>query len=140
VGAKNGDTQPDNTGVVPQELKYEGLNFNPADMSLSRLRNGTRVIATAYGVPAVLLNMSLQGGLTYQNPAALGEMWWVRAPPDATGANALLPRCCPAASGSASTRSDTFAPWSPRRTTNSYPRSQTPARRSSPLTVIGGTG
>jgi hypothetical protein len=30
----------------------------------------------AYGVPSVLLNMALQGGLTYQNPAALGEMWW----------------------------------------------------------------
>jgi hypothetical protein len=27
-------------------------------------------------VPAILLNMALQGGLTYQNPAALGEMWW----------------------------------------------------------------
>jgi hypothetical protein len=35
-----------------------------------------KAIATAYGVPSVLLNMALQGGLTYQNPAALGEMWW----------------------------------------------------------------
>ena len=23
-----------------------------------------------------MLNMALQGGLTYQNPAALGEQWW----------------------------------------------------------------
>jgi hypothetical protein len=27
--------------------------------------------------PAVLLNMSLQGGLTYQNPLALMQMWWL---------------------------------------------------------------
>jgi len=36
-----------------------------------------RVIATAYGVPSVILNMALQGGLTYQNPMALMQMWWL---------------------------------------------------------------
>jgi hypothetical protein len=36
-----------------------------------------RVICTAYGVPSVLLNMAMQGGLTYQNPLALMQMWWL---------------------------------------------------------------
>jgi len=36
-----------------------------------------RVLATAYGVPSVILNMALQGGLTYQNPVALMQMWWL---------------------------------------------------------------
>ena len=36
-----------------------------------------RDLANAYGVPSVLLNMALQGGLTYQNPSALMQMWWL---------------------------------------------------------------
>jgi hypothetical protein len=35
------------------------------------------VIATAYGVPGPILNMALTGGLTYQNPVALMQMWWL---------------------------------------------------------------
>jgi hypothetical protein len=35
------------------------------------------VLATAFGVPSVILNMALQGGLTYQNPLALMQMWWL---------------------------------------------------------------
>jgi hypothetical protein len=35
------------------------------------------VIANAYGVPAPILNMALEGGLTYQNPEALMRMWWL---------------------------------------------------------------
>ncbi len=38
-------------------------------------------LATAYGIPAVLVNMTVGGGrgnsaLTYQNPAMLGDQWW----------------------------------------------------------------
>ena len=35
-----------------------------------------RVIASAFGVPPFLLNMPLEGGLTYQNPAQMFEAWW----------------------------------------------------------------
>ena len=35
------------------------------------------VLATAYGVPGPILNMALTGGLTYQNPIALMQMWWL---------------------------------------------------------------
>jgi len=63
--------------VLPPELTFEALSFNPSDLALLETQEfDAKAIATAYGVPAVLLNMALQGGLTYQNPAALGEMWW----------------------------------------------------------------
>ena len=63
--------------IIPPNLEFEQLSFNPSDLSLLETQEwNARVLATAYGVPAVILNMALQGGLTYQNPAALGEMWW----------------------------------------------------------------
>lgn len=63
--------------VLPPELDFVVLSINPSDLALLETQEwNSRVLATAYGVPAVILNMSLQGGLTYQNPAALGEMWW----------------------------------------------------------------
>jgi hypothetical protein len=64
--------------VLPPELAFETLSFSPVDLALLDTQEwNARVIATAYGVPAVLLNMSLQGGLTYQNPLALMQMWWL---------------------------------------------------------------
>jgi phage portal protein BeeE len=64
--------------VLPPELDFEALSFNPSDMALLDTQEwNARVIATAYGVPAVILNMALQGGLTYQNPIALMQMWWL---------------------------------------------------------------
>jgi phage portal protein BeeE len=61
----------------PPDVDFEVLSFNPSDLSLLETQEfNAKAIATAYGVPSVLLNMALQGGLTYQNPAALGEMWW----------------------------------------------------------------
>ena len=55
------------------------LSINPADLALLDTQEwNARVLATAYGVPAVILNMALQGGgLTYQNPVALMQMWWL---------------------------------------------------------------
>ena len=64
--------------VLPPELSFEQLSFNPSDLSLLETQEwNSRILATAYGVPAVILNMSLQGGLTYQNPMALMQMWWL---------------------------------------------------------------
>ena len=63
--------------VLPPDLDFEVLSINPSDLALLETQEwNAKVIATAYGVPAVALNMALQGGLTYQNPAALMEHWW----------------------------------------------------------------
>jgi hypothetical protein len=64
--------------VLPPELEFETLSINPADLALLDTQEwNARVLATAYGVPSVILNMALQGGLTYQNPIALMQMWWL---------------------------------------------------------------
>ena len=64
--------------VVPPEIEPKTLSINPADLALLDTQEwNARVLATAYGVPSVLLNMALQGGLTYQNPIALMQMWWL---------------------------------------------------------------
>jgi hypothetical protein len=63
--------------VLGPDLDFQPNSFNPKDMALLETQEfNAKAIATAFGVPSVLLNMALQGGLTYQNPAALGEMWW----------------------------------------------------------------
>ena len=64
--------------ILPPELDFETLSINPADLALLDTQEwNAKVLATAYGVPAVILNMALQGGLTYQNPLALMQMWWL---------------------------------------------------------------
>jgi phage portal protein BeeE len=64
--------------VLPPELDFEVLSLNPADLSLlDNQQWSAMVIATAYGVPGPSLNMALTGGLTYQNPVALMQMWWL---------------------------------------------------------------
>jgi hypothetical protein len=63
--------------IVPPELTPTEMSFDPADLALLDTQEfNARAIASAFGVPAMLLNMPVTGGLTYQNPAALGEMWW----------------------------------------------------------------
>lgn len=63
--------------VLPPELDFTPLQFKPGDIQLLESQQwSVGALATAFGVPCVLLNQALQGGLTYQNPAALGEMWW----------------------------------------------------------------
>lgn len=63
--------------VLPPELSFETLSMSPDDLLLiDGLEFDARILASAYGVPAFLLNLVLAGGLTYQNPAMLGEYWW----------------------------------------------------------------
>lgn len=63
--------------VLPPELNFEVLSINPSDLSLIETQEwNARMVCNAYGMPSVLMNMAMQGGLTYQNPGALGEMWW----------------------------------------------------------------
>jgi HK97 family phage portal protein len=64
--------------VLGQGWSFEPLSINPADLALLDTQEwNARVICNAYGVPSVLLNMAMQGGLTYQNPLALMQMWWL---------------------------------------------------------------
>jgi HK97 family phage portal protein len=63
--------------VLPPEIKAEEMSFDPKDLALLETQEfNARAIASAFGVPAMLLNMPVTGGLTYQNPAMLGEFWW----------------------------------------------------------------
>lgn len=63
--------------VLPPDLEFEKLSWSPKELMLLELREfDTRAIASAFGVPAMLLNVPVEGGLTYQNPAALFDFWW----------------------------------------------------------------
>ncbi len=135
--------------VIGENLKYEALSFNPSDLALLETQEwNARVIATAYGVPSVILNMALQGGLTYQNPAALGEMWWrFELRPTATRvANALSEQMLPRDQWVWFDAGDTFAPIGnantrddeQRATTDAAAPTQNDAGTTPDLTVIGG--
>lgn len=64
--------------VLGQGWSFEALSINPADLSLLETQDwNARVLAAAYGVPAILLNIALTGGLVYQNPEALMRAWWL---------------------------------------------------------------
>jgi HK97 family phage portal protein len=57
--------------------KPEALNINPKDLALLDLAEyDARILASAFGVPAFLLNLSMAGSLVYQNVAGLREFWW----------------------------------------------------------------
>ena len=64
--------------VLPPELDFQVLSINPSDLALLDTQQwNAMVLATAYGVPGPILNMALTGGLTYQNPTSLMQMWWL---------------------------------------------------------------
>jgi HK97 family phage portal protein len=62
--------------ILPPELDFEQLAFSPADLMLLDVQKfDAQVLANAYGVPAQLLNMALEG-LTYSTPILALELWW----------------------------------------------------------------
>ncbi len=77
-------TQPRNGAppVLPFGLDFETLSWNPKDMALLETQDfNALALATAFGMPAVLINMTVGGGrgnsaLTYQTPAMVGDQWW----------------------------------------------------------------
>jgi hypothetical protein len=72
------ETRAGGTPVLGQGWTFENSGINPSDMALLDTQKwDAMVIANAYGVPAPILNMALEGGLTYQNPEALMRMWWL---------------------------------------------------------------
>jgi HK97 family phage portal protein len=133
--------------VLPPELDFKQLSFNPADLSLLETQEfNARALATAFGVPSVLLNMALQGGLTYQNPAALGEMWWrFELRPTATRvANAFTAQLLPRGQWVSFDAADTFAELSDLSDDDDPQLSQvakaSPVQQPRNLMAIGGAG
>jgi HK97 family phage portal protein len=99
--------------VLGPDLDYSPLSFSPKDLTLLELQEmNARVIASAFGVPPFMLNLPLAGGLTYQNPAMLGEFWWrfeLRPTAYRVG-RALTANMLPRGSSVAFDAHDTFAP------------------------------
>lgn len=63
--------------IIDPTISFEQLAFNAEDLALLDLQQfDAKVIASAFSVPAFMLNLELQGGLTYQNPETLFEVWW----------------------------------------------------------------
>lgn len=63
--------------VLPPDIDFKTLSFSPKDLMLLEAQGfSARVVASAFGVPPFLINLPLEGGLTYQNPEKLGEFWW----------------------------------------------------------------
>ena len=63
--------------VIGPDLDFKELSFSPADlMLLDAQAFDAKVIASAFGVPAYLLNLAMEGSLLYQNPQQLLEGWW----------------------------------------------------------------
>jgi HK97 family phage portal protein len=62
--------------VLGPDLSFEQLAFSPADLLLLDVQKfDAQVIANAYGIPAQLVNMALEG-LTYSTPVLALELWW----------------------------------------------------------------
>jgi HK97 family phage portal protein len=133
--------------VLPPELDFTPLSFNPQELGLLEVQDfNAKAIATAFGVPAVLLNMAIRWGMTYQNPAALGEMWWrfELRPTAKRIADALSAQLLPAGQWVWFDAADTFLTLDPTSEEDdpqaaAYAKAS-PAQTATPpdLTVIGG--
>jgi hypothetical protein len=99
--------------ILPPELDFQTISFNPSDLALLDTQEfNAKILAAAFGVPAVLLNMSVEGSHVYQSPQALGEMWWrFELRTVATRiANAFTAQALPAGNWVAFDAADTFLP------------------------------
>jgi hypothetical protein len=131
--------------VLPPEITPTEMSFDPSDLALLDTQEfNARAIASAFGVPAMLLNMPVTGGLTYQNPAALGEMWWrFELRTLATRiANAWSAQFLPRGQWVSFDAADTFMPLDEMSDDDDPQVSQvakaTPAQQTPRLTAIGG--
>jgi HK97 family phage portal protein len=63
--------------VLPPEIDFEQLSFSASDLALLDLQEfDAKAIASAFSIPAMMLNLELRGSLVYQNPEQLYEVWW----------------------------------------------------------------
>jgi HK97 family phage portal protein len=134
--------------VLGKDLDFAPLQFKPGDIQLLESQQwSVGALATAFGVPVVLLNQALQGGLTYQNPGALGEMWWrfELRPTGKRVVDAFTARMLPAGQWVWIDARDTFLPLDPSSTEDDPQESAvaatSPAQQTSPprLSAIGGS-
>jgi hypothetical protein len=142
AGSRNGAPP-----VIPPEITPSEMSFDPSDLALLETQEfNAKAIATAFGVPSVLINMALQGGLTYQNPAALGEMWWrFELRTLATRiANAWTAQMLPRGQWVSFDAADTFMPLTEMSDDDDPQASQvakaSPAQQPPRLAAIGGSG
>jgi HK97 family phage portal protein len=133
--------------VLPPELDFSVLSINPADLALIETQQwDAMMVCNAYGMPSVLMNMALAGGLTYQNPAALGEFWWrFELRNVATRiANALSAQMLARGQWVSMDAADTFAPLTEMSDDDDEQASQvakaSPSQQTPKLAAIGGTG
>lgn len=131
--------------VVPPEITPTEMSFNPSDLALLDTQEfNAKAIMSAFGVPAVMFNMSVEGSHVYQSPAALGEMWWrFELRPTATRiANALSAQMLPRGQWVTFDAADTFAPLTEQSDDDDPQLSQvakaSPAQQPRPLTAITG--
>lgn len=133
--------------VIPPEITPTEMSFNPSDLALLETQEwNARVLATAYGVPSVILNMALQGGLTYQNPMALMQMWWLtelrttaKRIGDAFSAQ-MLPRGQWVSFDASDITTDLSADSADDDEQASQVAKASPTQQTRPLTAIGGSG
>ena len=153
--------------VLPFELDFETLGWNPKDMALLETQDfNALALATAFGIPAILVNMTVGGGrgnssLTYQNPAMLGEMWWrfELRPTAKAFADALSAQALPSGQWVWFDADDTFQPFNvaatgpfaeneddPEAAAENQDNDETPTATAqasptdkAPLSVIGGS-
>jgi HK97 family phage portal protein len=105
--------------VLPYGLDFETLSWSPKDMALLETQEfNALALAAAFGIPAVLLNMAIRWGMTYQNPGMLGEMWWrFELRPSAKElADALTAQALPAGQWCWFDATDTFLQIEPQNT------------------------
>jgi HK97 family phage portal protein len=140
AGSRNGAPP-----VLPPEITAEEMSFDPSELALLETQEfNAKAIATAFGVPPVLINMAMAGGLLYQNPAQLGEMWWrFELRPLATRiANAWSAQMLPRGQWVTFDAADTFMPLTEMSDDDDPQASQvakaTPASQPARLTAIGG--
>jgi phage portal protein BeeE len=131
--------------VLPPELDFQTISFNPSDLALLDTQEfNAKILAAAFGVPAVLLNMSVEGSHVYQSPQALGEMWWrFELRTVATRiANAFTAQALPAGNWVAFDAADTFLPLDVMSEEDDPQLSQvakaSPAQQPVSLQAIGG--
>ncbi len=110
--------------VLPFGLDFETLSWSPKDMALLETQDfNALALATAFGIPAVLINMTVGGGrgnsaLTYQNPAMVGEQWWryELRPTAKAFADAFTAQALPSGQWVWFDATDTFLPIDPQNT------------------------
>jgi len=132
--------------VIPPEIEPTAMSFDPADLALLETQQWNALaLMSAFGVPGMLLNFVLTGGLAYQNPAQLGEMWWrfELRPTGTRIANAFTAQALPRGNWVSFDAADTFLPLDAMSDDDDPQLSQvakaSPAQQPRPLQAIGGS-